>query len=81
MDFNMNTQGLNQKNNTSKGKDGRKIRIKWIRRENDLMIYWDEGLKCHAGYIHDNCFPKEVQEELTKRGLNIKTLKFSIESL
>jgi len=59
----------------------RKIKVRWLKSEKDIAVFYDEGLKPDAGYILDYCFPKSVQDELIKRGLNIKTLKFSIETL
>jgi len=55
-----------------------RIWINWSKRERDLMVHWDkESSKANPGYII-GLFPKEVQQELDRRGFDITTLKFSI---
>ena len=59
-----------------------KLRINWSKRDRDLMGHFPLGI-CTKSDLHYlfNTFNKDFTEELTRRGYNIETLKFSIEPL
>lgn len=57
-------------------KDG--IRVQWSTDHEDLTVQFDrERSKANPRYVLD-LFPKEVTDELEKRGYDPKTLKFEI---
>ena len=58
-------------------KNKKDITIRYSKKENDLEVNWEIGHKATASYII-GLFNKGVQEELEKRGYDIKTIKFSI---
>lgn len=57
-----------------------KLRAYWCKRENDIMLYHPLGMQtsCDAHWL-SGVFNKEFTDELTKRGYDVATIKFSVE--
>lgn len=57
-----------------------KLRVFWSKKEKDLLFHYPKGISTvsDARYLAD-IFSKEVLNELTERGYDVNTLKFSIE--
>ena len=54
------------------------IRVRWSKRENDLIVDWDkERGGANPRYVL-SLFSAEVLDELTQRGLDVHSLRFSI---
>lgn len=56
-----------------------RIRVYWGKKENDLMVAWDEGASRQTSkYLISQVFPKEVLQELDRRGYDTTTIRFQI---
>lgn len=54
------------------------IRVRWSKRERDLVVDWDqERCKANPRYVL-GLFSQEVTDELTQRGFDVTSLRFSI---
>ncbi len=65
---------------TMKAKD--KLKASWSKTEGDLMLHYPLG-QCTKSDAHwiSGVFNKEFTDELTKRGYDVNTFKFSIEPI
>lgn len=56
-----------------------KLKAYWSKRERDLMLDWPavEGGRSDARFLN-SVFDKAFTDELTKRGYDVTTLRFSI---
>lgn len=54
-----------------------RLSVKWSKKDNDLIC--DFPKKTSANYLFTKVFNDDFVEEITKRGYDLKTLKFSIE--
>lgn len=59
-----------------------KLRAFWSKKEKDVMLHFPLGIQTtsDARFLAD-IFNKKFEEEITKRGYDISTLKFSIEPI
>jgi hypothetical protein len=59
-----------------------KLRAYWSKKENDLIFSFPLGVgtKNDAHYLY-GIFTNEFTQELTKRGYDVATIKFSIEPI
>ena len=59
-----------------------KLRVTYSKRERDLMMHYPLGFMTkNDGHYLANTFSKAFTDELTQRGYDITTMKFSIEPL
>lgn len=57
-----------------------KLRAYWSKRESDIMLHWPGGssTKCDGHYL-SGIFDQKFIDEMTRRGYDVTTLRFSIE--
>lgn len=61
-------------------KDADKLRVTWGMREADCMIHFPLGISTKSdGHWLSGIFNKDFTDQLTARGYNLATLKFSVE--
>lgn len=65
-------------------KDG-ELKVRWSKKENDIVFQWGDGVDKVDAYLLNAMLNNQhhfrensYQEELVKRGYDIKTLKISI---
>lgn len=57
-----------------------KLRARWSKKEKDLMLHFPEGISTKSDAHWLSClFDKQFTDELSRRGYDPTTLKFSIE--
>lgn len=58
-----------------------KLKVCWSQKENDILVDYPKGksTKCDANYLLAYVFNDEFVKDMTARGYDITTLKFSIE--
>lgn len=57
-----------------------RLRVHWSKEECDLMAHWPTMVQgsSDASWLFGHVFTEEARKELTKRGWDITTLRFSI---